>query len=192
MQLCKWRCLLIKGLLKFFGIEITDEKIKTHWSKKYIEYLYNLQTECSYAKASLTVYLDQLTSYRKLISDVTKQIRKLSQTEKYKTDVNLLLTIPGISLLSAMIILTELESIERFKRLDQLCSYIGLIPSEHSSGEKENRGRMTRRGKSILKRIVIESSWVAIRKDASLLLCYLTLSKRMKKTRAIITIAKNS
>lgn len=89
-----------------------------------------------------------------------------------------------------MILLVELGNIKRFNNLDKLCGYIGLIPSEHSSGEKQNRGFMTKRGKGILKRIIIESSWIAIRKDSALLMSYLNLSKRMKKTRAIITVAR--
>ncbi len=184
---CKNR---IKGLMKFFGIEISDEEIKTHWSKKYIEYLDNLETEYVYAKVSLRIYLEDLKHHRIQISDVTKQIRKLSESERYQHLVNLLRTIPGISILSAMIILTELGNIERFSSLDRLSSYIGLIPSEYSSGEKQNRNSMTRRGKSILKRLIIESSWIAIRKDPGLLMCYTNLCKRMKKTRAIITIAR--
>lgn len=184
---CKNR---IKGLMKFFGIEITDKEIKTHWSNKFIEYLEKVETKHSFAKISLMAYLEQLKYHRKLISEVTKQIRNLSQTERYRQNVNLLRTIPGISILSAMILLTELGQIERFQTVDRLCGYIGLVPSEYSSGDKQSRNYMTKRGKGILKRIIIESSWVAIRKDPELLLCYINLSKRMKKTRAIITISR--
>lgn len=184
---CKNR---IKGLMKFFGIEIKDEDIKTHWSHKYIKYLENLETEHLLAKTSLNIYLEELKNYRKLISNITKEIRKLSQSERYKKNVNLLRTIPGISILTAMILLTELGDVRRFSNIDKLCSFIGLVPSEHSSGEKENRNNMTRRGKSILKRIIIESSWTAIRKDPGLLMNFNELTKRMKKTRAIITISR--
>lgn len=76
---CKNR---IKGLMKFFGIEITDDQIKTHWSKQYIAYLERLETKYSYAKISLDAYLKELKYYRELISEITKQIRKLSQTER--------------------------------------------------------------------------------------------------------------
>lgn len=184
---CKNR---IKGLMKFFGITIEDESIKKHWSNKYIEYLRNLKTEYSWAKVSLNTYLDQLKNYGKLISDITKQIRNISQTERYLKNVDNLRTIPGISILSSMILLTEIGDIHRFATIDKLCSYIGLVPSEHSSGEKENRTHMTSRGKSILKRVIVESSWIAIRKDPGLLMTFNKLIKRMKKTRAIITIAR--
>lgn len=180
----------IKGLMKFFAIEISDEDVKTHWSKNYIIWLRKQETEYTYTKITLNTYLDQLEHLRKLISDITKRIRLLAHTERYQQDVNLLTTIPGISMLSAMILLTELGEIRRFNSLDKLCGYIGLIPSEYSSGEKQTRSHMTKRGKSILKRIIIESSWTAVRKDPALLMCYTTLSKRMKKTRAIITIAR--
>ncbi len=184
---CKNR---IKGLMKFFGIEITDEEIKTHWSNKYIKYLENLQTDHISAKISFKIYLEELRYYRKLISDITKEIRKLSQSEKYLKNVNILRTIPGISILTAMILLTEIGDISRFGNIDKLCSFIGLVPSEYSSGEKENRNNMTRRGNGRLKRIIIESSWTAIRKDPGLLMSFNELSKRMKKTRAIITISR--
>jgi len=184
---CKNR---IKGLMKFFGIEITDDQIRTHWSNKYIQYLENLETEHLYAKVSLKSYLEQLKYYRKLISDLTKQIRRLSQTEKYRQNLNLLKTIPGISTLTAMTLLVELGSIERFNNLDRLCGYIGLVPSEHSTGDDQKRNYMTKRGNCFLKGMIIESSWVAIRKDPVLLNCYTNLAKRMRKTRAIITISK--
>lgn len=184
---CKNR---IKGLLKFFGIEITDENIKTHWSNKYLQYLDNLKTEYGWTKRALTLYLTQLRSYRKLISEVTKDIRNLSQTQRYQNDVTLLKRIPGISTLTAMILLTELGDIQRFRNVDKLCSYIGLIPSEHSSGESENRGKMTKRGKGILKAVIIESSWTAVRKDPKLLMYFNHLSKRVKKTRAIISVSR--
>lgn len=68
--------------------------------------------------------------------------------------------------------------------------YIGLIPSEHSSGEKENRRYMTRRGNSLLRKIIVESSWTAVRKDPGLLMSFNKICKRHTKSRAIITIAR--
>ena len=184
---CKNR---IKGLMKFFKLEITREQAKKHWSNKFIMELEKLQTDHSWAKLSLNSYLEELKAYRILISKITKQIRLLSTTERYKQNVELLCTIPGISILTSMIFLTEVGDIDRFKKLDKLCSYIGLIPSEHSSGEKRNRNHMTKRGKGILKKIIIESSWRAIDKDTGLLMNFNNLIKRLKSTRAIKTIAR--
>lgn len=184
---CKNR---IKSLLKFFSINITDEKVKAYWSNKYIKYLEGIETPYRYASDCLKSYIEQLRYFRKIINDQTRQIRKLSLTEKYSSDVKMLMTIPGVSLLSAMTLLSEIGDINRFKTVDRLCGYIGLIPSEHSSGERQNKSIITRRGNKVLRSIIIESSWIAIRKDPELLMCYNTLGKRMKKTRAIMTIAR--
>ncbi|MEO8448045.1 MAG: IS110 family transposase [bacterium] len=180
----------IKGLLKFFGIEITQEQVKTHWSRRFIELLENTGTINSGAKISLNMYLEQLKSQRKILCDTTREIRKLSTTDKFKEDVKHLISIPGISILSAMTLLTEIGDISRFTKLDKFLSYIGLIPSEHSSGEKVNQKYMTRRGNSSLRRIIVESSWTAVRKDPGLLKTFNKICKRHKKSRAIITIAR--
>lgn len=179
----------IKGLMKFFGIEISEEQVKTHWSKKYIEVLENIEINEG-AKISLKMYLEQLKAQRNILSETMKAIRKLSLEEKYKDDVKYLTSIPGISTLSAMIMILEIGDINRFKNLDKFLSYIGLIPSEHSSGESENKRHMTRRGNSLLRKIVVEGSWTAIRKDSGLQLSFENICKRKRKSQAIITIAR--
>lgn len=180
----------IKGLMKFFGIDITDEQVKSHWSRKYIELLENEETINSGGKLSLNKYLEQLKFQRKLISETTREIRKLSKGEKYNELVKYLTSIPGISILSAMILLTEIGNINRFSSVDKFLSYIGLIPSEHSSGESENKSHMTRRGNSLLRKIIVEASWIAIRKDPGLMMSYNNICKRKKGSKAIITIAR--
>ena len=98
--------------------------------------------------------------------------------------------IPGIGLLTAMIILTELETVNRFENFDKLCSFIGLIPSTHSSGEKENIGEITHRGNSFLRGALVESSWIAARLDLALNKSYHDYCKRMEPNKAIIRIAR--
>lgn len=180
----------IKSHLKFFNIELDDNSIKTHWSNKYIEWLLNIDSVTSGGKQSLNLMIEELRAYRSLIYKTTKQITKLSETDQYSENVKILRTVPGISTLSAMTILTELGDINRFSRLDKLLSYIGLIPSEHSSGEKEIKMHMTNRGNSLLKKIIVEASWIAVRKDPGLSLIYGKLKRSKGACRAIIVIAK--
>ena len=77
---------------------------------------------------------------------VNRKIRALSKTERYCKQVSLLQGIPGIGLISAMVVLTELETIDRFVSLDKLCAYIGLVPSTNSTGDNEIEGELTPRG----------------------------------------------
>ena len=104
--------------------------------------------------------------------------------------VALLKTIPGISTLTAMTLLTELYEITRFPSLDELSSYVGLIPETRGSGEKEYTGEITGRRHSQLRCLLIEASWVAVRKDPALLMAFHQSCKRMRKTKAIVKIAR--
>jgi len=81
-----------------------------------------------------------------------------------------------------MILLTELGPIERFPSLDHLCSYVGLIPDTQGSGDKEHVGEITQRGHSHLRSLLIEASWVAVRKDPALMMAFHEYLKRMRKS----------
>jgi transposase len=180
----------IKGLLAFYGIQIQEEKIQTHWSRNFIEWIEESIKQMGSATLSFETLLDELKKLRELILKVTKQIRVLATTERYREKVKLLQSIPGISVLSAMTILTEIGDIRNFHKLDRLNGFIGLIPGEHSSGERESKKGMIHRGNNILKYVLVECSWIAVRKDPSLILSYKEYIKRHKKTTAIIKIAR--
>ena len=88
-----------------------------------------------------------------------------------------------------MVLLTELADINRFRNKDHLASYLGLSPGENSSGDKERTTGLSRRRNGYLRSMLIESSWVAVRKDPALLMSFTELTKRMSKNEAIIRIA---
>lgn len=182
----------IKSFLFFYGINIDDvfTQSKTHWSTRFMNWLESLEFDVESGKEALHLLISEFKNLRSSILKVTQQIRALSQTPTYKEQVTLLKSIPGIGLLTAMTILTELETIDRFSNLDKMCGYIGLVPSTKSSGEKEKNGDLTSRGHGVLRSAIIESSWTAIRNDPSLMKSYLTYLQRMDSNKAIIKIAK--
>ena len=181
----------IKSVLSLFGIEINEEKIKSHWSKAYIKEIEKIsKREENSLSISLRSYLKELQNLREIKLEITREIIKLSKTEKYRKDCNILITVPGISTISAMILLTELGDINRFKNLDYLCSYVGITPDESSSGEKENVYGITQRKNAHLRRIITESSWIAIRKDPAMLMSYKRYLSRMQNNKAIIKISR--
>ena len=81
-------------------------------------------------------------------------------------------------------------NINRFQGLDELASFVGLVPAVYSSGEKEKVLGLSVRHNQYLRYMLIESAWVAIRKDPALTLKYSELIRRMSKQEAIIRIAK--
>lgn len=182
----------IKGLLLFHGIKLSDrfKQASTHWSNAFMQWLKELKlTELS-GQEALRVLIENSIYLRNQLLQVTRKIRELSRSEHYAEDVQLLCTIPGIAMLTAMTWLTELESIHYYKNIDELCSYIGLVPSTNSSSDKERIGSITPRGKRLLRSMMIESAWIAVRNDAVLMRKYQQLCGRMKPNKAIIRITK--
>jgi transposase len=182
----------IKSFLYFRGLEIPLVFFKSsyHWSKRFYQWLDGVEMSELSGKQSLAAIITETKNLRQSILLVTRQIRELSETEPYKTHRELLQTIPGIGMLTAMIILTELETIDRFHRFDELCGFIGMVPSTHSSGETEGVGKITPRGHNILRSAIIESSWIAARRDPILNKSYHEYCKRMDPNKAIIRIAR--
>ena len=182
----------IKSFLNFFGVGYPErfENTRTHWSRNFIKWLKEIQFETESGRTALDMLIKEAESQRELLLEVNKKIRALCRLDKYRTDIDLLQTVPGIGITGAVVFLTQIENIERFKTVDRLASYAGLIPTSHSSGEKENNGEMTFRGQKILKSMLIESAWVAVRMDSALSLSYNTYIKRMQPNKAMIRIAR--
>jgi len=181
----------IKSHLHYYGIEIPVEfSKKNNWPKRFTLWLKEIEFPTESARTVLDGHLELAEILRKKKYTIDRQIRKLSQKEIYRKDYVLLLSVPGIGSITAMIILTEIGDIHRFKNLDHLCSYIGFVPTTRSTGDNEKTGDITPRRNKMLRTAIIESAWIAIRNDPALMLAYQKLTKRMSSQKAIIRIAK--
>lgn len=182
----------IKSLLYFQGIKYPArfEQASSHWSKNFIKWLESIIFENESGRQGLRIHIETLRYHRQQLLQTTRQIRALSRSEHYRERLENLISVPGIGMLTAMILLTELETITRFKNFNHLCSFVGLIPATDSSGDDSVTTGITPRKSSALRSAMIESAWVAIRNDPALMSIYLRHSKRMSSTRAIVRVAK--
>jgi len=180
----------IKGMLLFYGVVIPEAREMGHWSRRFIQWIEEIRMERGSGDIALQVHLEELKHLRQLIASLNRAILRLARTEEYRPLVRLLKTVPGISTLTAMILLTELCEIARFRSIDELCSYVGLIPDIQESGEKEHVEGMTQRRHSQLRWLLIEASWVAVQKDPALMMAFDQYCKKMRKTKAIVKIAR--
>ena len=180
----------ITSLLAFYGIHIPEDLARSRWSKRFINWIEDIRMERASGNYALKAYLDELIHIRRILADLNRNILVLSRTDEYRANVVLLKTVPGISTLTAMTFLTELNDINRFSSLDRLASYVGLIPNTRSSGEKNTTTGITSRRNASLRGILIESSWVAVRKDPTLIMAFDKLCLHMTKTNAIVHIAR--
>jgi len=183
----------IKSFLYFSGINFPEQfsSINTHWSNRFITWLESLDFNCSSGKYALRAKINSLKNIRQQKLLLTRQIRELSRSPRYHNNVQLLISVPGIAMLTAMKFLTELEDIARFKNFNHFCSYCGLIPSTNSSSDNERIRGITIRKNFQLRKALIESAWVAIRNDPALMSVYLERCKRTNNNKtAVVRIAK--
>jgi transposase len=180
----------IKSFLMFHGIHIPKEYEQKSWSKNFMNWLKDLKLSSLSGDQSLHTLIQGYLSVKEQVMQITKLIHNLSKTERYWSRVQLLVSIPGIGIVNAMTILTEIEDIHRFRNNDHFCSYVGLTPGTHSSGEKEIDTGITFRAHAALRETMIEAAWITVRKDPALLLAFQKYCKRMEKNKAIVRIAK--
>jgi transposase len=181
----------IKSFIKKHGISLTGNKeAKEKWSEKYIAQIAQIAKSQKGLGYQIESMLRELSFYQKEIKMINIALQDLSESEEYKTDYQNLLTMPGIGNIIATAILFELYNIERFETFSEFASYMGIIPTENSSGEKQRHGKMTKRGKTKLKSLIIEASWMAIKQDEAFKKYYNNLLSRMTSQRAIIRCAR--
>jgi transposase len=184
---CKNR---LTSWLNFYGISIPEGyKQDGYFTKKFIVWLEALEVGPN-AKKALQLKLDTFKYIRQELQEATKQIREMAKTERYQQQVTLLRSVPGIGLINAMVFLGEIGDIRRFKTLDHLCGYIGLVPDIYSSNDNIIIKGITPRCNHSLREALVESAWCAMRKDPALLMAYKKYIIRMNANKAIIKVAK--
>jgi transposase len=182
----------IKAILKRYGIRYPEEYEQrgSHWSRNFIKWLNSIKFFTVQGKQVMDSRLREFEFIRQEILTVTRQIRYLSREDTYAKKCSILVGIPGIGLIGAMTLLTEIVDINRFKSRDEFCSYLGLTPNEQSSGDKRRIGHMTKRCNHRLRTILVEGAWTAVRKDPALMLYFEKLKKKIVSNKAIIKVAK--
>jgi transposase len=178
----------IKSHLSFYGIDMPTPRGK--WSRAYLLNLRRLRFEDGWLQESFERLLDEYEFLSEQIKKQTKLLEELSGTDDYRESVEILCSIFGIGLISAMEILLEIGDFTRFKQASEIGAYVGLTPSQYSSGDKIRMGRITRIGKNSLRAILIEASWKLIRRDKQLRRRYEELKIRRGGKRAIVAIAR--
>jgi transposase len=186
---CKNR---IHQMLYFSGLEIAEKFAPTqYWSKRFVEALKKIPCKNASLRSLFDLYIKNYEQSKALVMEATLAIRKLCQDPLYKKWIDLLRTIPGIGEVNASIILFELQDINRFKHLDNLCSYVGLVPDTHSSGETEVIKGITKRGNNYLRVALVESAWAVVRRDPALNMLFKSSNKGKDKNTRIIKVAKS-
>lgn len=186
---CKSR---VKHMLHSNGVEFPGRFAMphSHWSGAFISWLKDDVRLLSPTRASLDLLILHVETIRKTLLHATREMRRLSQTERYRHNCDLLMSVPGIGIITAMCILTEVYDVTRFRNEKEFASYLGLIPTCHCSGDTVSFGEKTFRGNKKIGPMLVEASWSAILRDHGLGCSYSNYKQRMTGQEAIIRIAR--
>jgi transposase len=124
------------------------------------------------------------------LTSLDRRLREMARSEPYAALTAQLSTAPGIGPLNALILAVELVDWSRFSSGEALSAFVGLTPSEYSSGARVRHGRITRTGNPRVRTVLVEASWILIRKDPQMRAFYERLRQRRGSKRAIIAVAR--
>lgn len=175
----------IKSLLFQHGLIAHDsnEKISPKWIQRLLEKQFS-QGLMFAIKQFSTLWLE----LNERIKEIDKQMD--SQAKEEGALEMMYRSVPGIGPVVARTLANELGDMSQFKNERQLFCYTGFTPTEHSSGEHVRQGHISRQGKSIFRKLLIQSAWVAIRKDSALREIFDRISIKAGSKRAIVAIAR--
>lgn len=183
----------VKSLLYFKGIDIPKEldPASKNWSARFTRWLEEeVHFSSEFGYIAFSTLIATTLYYRQKLLEITRILRNIPKNSDYGKRISLLCTIPGVGLITAATILAEIENIHRFRTLDKLCSYVGIVPSTDSSGDTETDKGITPRANRPLRTVIIESSWISTRNNPVMAKRFNELAFKMDSNMAIIRIAK--
>ncbi len=158
----------IKSLLLMEGIEFPPAPTGSQWS--FIVKAKLRKLACSNTvRFKLDQLLDSLEFSEKRVLKTTQEIRRFCRSDPELSQcIKYLMTIPGIGWIVASQLLARIGDWREIKNVRQLAGFLGLAPTEHSTGDKTDRGSITHIGAGRLRSKLIQGSWSAIRQDGEL------------------------
>lgn len=147
---------LIRSLLRAEGWQIVSRYAETFAAK--VKEL-NLANELRETIEPLLVMLEQLSGQIRAADE------KLAQIVEKDEEVGRLTSVPGVGKVTAVMFVAALDEVSRFASAKQVRSYLGLVPSEKSSGERQKRGAISKVGNSRVRSLLVEVGWGIMRNE---------------------------
>ena len=132
---------------------------RSQWSKAYFNWLADIGMPHPAQQVALQEYISSVHETLNRVDRLTEQIRQMVPDWRLAPIVSALQSARGISLITAVTLLTEIGDLSRFNKPAQLMAYLGLVPSEYSTGDAIKRGGITKTGNSHARKALIEASW---------------------------------
>jgi transposase len=130
-----------------------------HWTEKHKAWMRSLEMEQPIDQETLSEYLSQIADLEERCRRIARRIEEISAEKEYGNRVASLKAFKGIETLIALSLVVEIGDFRRFAAADQFMAFLGLVPSERSSGDKRRLGGITKAGNSHLRKLLIEAAW---------------------------------
>lgn len=132
---------------------------KSNWTVTHWRWISDVKMEHAAQQFALQEYIDTVRSCTERIERITEQIRLLVGQWRLRPVVEALQALRGVSMVVAATVIAELGDLSRFDHPREVMSYLGLVPSEHSSGQSTKRGGITKTGNGHARRMLTEAAW---------------------------------
>jgi transposase len=177
----------VKNQLQALALNQGMQAKRKLWSQVGREQLETLPL-LPYAAARRTTLLATLDQLDGEVAALDQQVKAAAEARE---DCRRLMTHPGVGPVTALATVLTLGPVERFPRCRKLVSYVGLVPSEHSSGGKQRLGHISKQGSPFLRFLLVEAAQSAVRGDAQMKRQYLRLSLRRHRAIAKVAAARS-
>jgi transposase len=132
---------------------------KKRWTRTHFNWLESIRFEQPWLQVVLQEYIDAVKAATQRVDDLTDQLMRALPNWSLAPVVEALVALRGIDKLAATVVLAELGDISRFDSPKQLMAYLGLVPSEHSTGSRRRQGAITLTGNRHARRMLVECAW---------------------------------
>jgi len=131
-----------------------------HWSEKHLRWLAEyVNMPCPAQKVVFQEYLNSVTETNQRVKRLEKEIVFHTKQWRLYPIVEALMALRGVRMVVAVTINTEPGDLTRFENPEQLMWFLGLTPSEHSTGDRQKKGTITKTGNQHARRVLVEASW---------------------------------
>ncbi len=134
------------------------------WSVVRRRWLSEQRFEFTARQQTFDTYVHAVDLVDARIEQLERAIRETAEQEPWRALVARLRCLRGVDTLSALALVAEIGDFNRFRTAQEFMAFVGLVPSEHSSGDKRSQGSITKVGNSHVRRLLVESAWHARRR----------------------------
>jgi len=132
---------------------------KRAWGKLHRQWLRGLTFDRATDQAVFGDYLLAIEQLEERVLTLASKLTEAAQQDPYREPVAWLRCFRGIDTVTAITLVAELHDFRRFRSARELMAYLGLVPSEYSSGDSRHRGSITKAGNGHARRVLVETAW---------------------------------